>query len=175
VLHPERVEKLAVLNAPYPPVSFRTLLRHPQQLLRSAYMYFFQLPGLPEAVLRNNHWELLVEGMRRSSRPGTFTSQDFDHYRAAWWREGAMTAMLNWYRALFRRPFYLPLSPRLSMPVLLLWGKRDFALGTELAEASIALCEQGELVYYETATHWVQHEKAEDVNERLVKFCFSTG
>lgn len=174
VLHPHRVEKLAALNAPYPPVSVRTLPRHPEQLLRSAYMYFFQLPGLSEAILRNNNWELLVQGLLRTSQEGTFSEADLDQYRRAWWKRGAITAMLNWYRALFRRPFPLPLEPRFHMPVLMLWGARDFALGRELAEASIELCDNGRLVFFEGATHWVQHEEAARVNELLTGF-FQSG
>lgn len=159
VLYPERIEKLVVVNAPYPPVAARTLLRHPAQLLRSSYIYFFQLPGLPEAILRNKNWDLVVRAMQHSSRPGAFTEEDFTHYREAWWRKGAMTSMLNWYRAFLRRPVRLPLSPQIRLPVRLLWGVQDVALGRELAEASIRLCEHGRVVYFEEASHWLQHEE----------------
>jgi epoxide hydrolase 4 len=168
VLHPQKLDRITVLNAPYPSSFFRTLPRHPEQFLRSAYSFFFQFPGLPEAVLRNNDWELLVEGMRRTSRPGTFSEEDFNFYREAWWRVNAMRSMLNWYRAILRRPFFLPLSPRIELPVLLLWGARDFALGRELASASISLCLRGKLDYFENATHWLQHEEPEQVNEQLI-------
>ena len=133
-------------------------------------MYFFQINGLAEAVLRNNNWELLVESMRRSSRPGAFSQEDFERYREAWWRKGAMRSMLNWYRALFRRPFRLSRELRLDTPTLLLWGARDAALGRELAEASIGFCENGRLVYFEDASHWVQHEKVQQVNQYLLDF-----
>jgi pimeloyl-ACP methyl ester carboxylesterase len=61
------------------------------------------------------------------------------------------------------------------MPVLLLWGARDVALGREMAEASIALCDQGELVFFEEATHWLQHEKADEVNQLILSFLHPTG
>lgn len=77
--------------------------------------------------------------------------------------------MLNWYRAFFRRPFRLPFKPRLKMPVWLLWGAQDFALGRELAEASLRLCADGRLTYFENASHWLQHEQATAVNQHLVK------
>lgn len=170
VLHPEQVEKLVVLNAPYPPVTLSTLLRHPGQLWKSGYMYFFQLPRLPEWVLRKKDYQLMIQGMRGSSQPGAFQASDFEVYRQAWAQPGAMTGMLNWYRAFFRRPFRLPLSPRLQMPVLLLWGAQDVALGRELAEASIRLCTGGRLVYFENASHWLQHEQAEAVNQHLLEF-----
>jgi epoxide hydrolase 4 len=169
-LYPQRIERLGVINAPYPPIVARTLLRHPEQLLKSAYITFFQIPFLPEAMLRNANWKLLVETMRRSSRPGTFSDADFEHYRQAWWRKGAMTSMLNWYRALVRRPLRMPLEPQFSMPVMLLWGLKDIALGPELAQASIDLCDQGQAVFYDEATHWVQHEIPDQVNAELIQF-----
>jgi len=92
-------------------------------------MYFFQINGLAEAVLRNNNWELLVEGMRRSSQPGTFSQEDFEHYREAWWRKGAMRSMLNWYRALFRRPFRLSQGLRLFHPNPALMGSERRCFG----------------------------------------------
>jgi epoxide hydrolase 4 len=170
VLYPERVERLAILNAPYPRVELRTLLRHPQQILKSSYILFFQIPGLPEAILRNNDWADLVRTMRRSSQPGTFSEADFEQYRRAWWRKGVMTSMLNWYRAFLRRRVDLPSKPRFKMPVLVLWGVKDLALGRELAEASLDQCEDGELVYFDGATHWVQHEEHEAINRYLVGF-----
>jgi pimeloyl-ACP methyl ester carboxylesterase len=170
VLHPDRVEQLVVLNAPYPPVAFHTLFYHPRQLFRSSYMYFFQLPWLPEIVLSNNNWRFMIQGMQRSSLPGTFKAADFERYRQAWAQPGAITGMLNWYRALFRRPFRLPLSPRLKMPVRLLWGMQDVALGSELAQASIRLCDDGRLVYFDNASHWLQHDQADAINQHLVDF-----
>ncbi len=172
VLYPKRVEKLAVLNAPYPLAPVWTIFRHPEQLLRSVYIYFFQLPLIPEAVLRKDDWEWLVVGMHSTSRPGAFTAEDIEYYRQAWWKKGAMTSMIHWYRALVRRPARLPLKPRLSMPVLILWGAQDFALGRELAEASIELCDHGKLVFFEQASHWVQHEEVEGVNRWLMDFLY---
>lgn len=169
-LYPQRVERLAVLDAPYPPVVFQSLLARPVQLLRSSYIYFFQLPGLPEALLSRHNWQTLVKNMQKTSPPGMFNEEDFDNYRDAWSHDGAMTSMLNWYRALIRRPVKLPAKPRLLMPVLILWGGQDFALGRELAEMSIKLCEQGKLVVFDQANHWIQHEQAGEVNRLLVEF-----
>lgn len=169
-LYPGRVEKLVVLNAPYPSVGVRTIARDPTQLLRSLYLFFFQLPGLPEMMLRNNDWGLLVDGMRRSSRRGTFSDADFEAYRQAWWRKGAMTAMLNWYRAFVRRPApVIPWKPRVRPPTLILWGKNDFALSPVNAKLSLELCENGRLEWID-AGHWVQHEETKWVNEAIIDF-----
>ncbi len=171
VLYPLRVERLAVLDAPYPPVVPGSFLTHPEQLVKSSYMYFFQLPLLPEAALRRNNWQALVRNMRRTAPPGTFSEEDIARYREAWDQPGAMTAMLNWYRALFRRPYRLATRPALPMPVLILWGGQDFALGRELAERSRRACTHADLVVFEGANHWIQREKAAEVNRLLIDFC----
>jgi len=169
-LFPERVERLAILDAPYAPVAFRSLLSHPAQILKSSYMFYFQLAGIPESRFAQNNWQAMVAAMEKTSPQGTFRAEDFEQYRRAWSQPGAMKAMLNWYRAFFRQPVRLPGRARFKMPVRILWGGQDFALGRELAEASLALCDQGELFILEGANHWIQHERVEEVNLRLIEF-----
>jgi pimeloyl-ACP methyl ester carboxylesterase len=170
VYFPEMLERLVVLNAPHPGVMRQMLVSNPDQIRRSSYAFFFQLPWIPEAVSRNNDWELLERSLRETSRPGTFSQQDFEHYRQAWWRKGAFTAMLNWYRANLRFLATFPEDTRISVPTLLLWGTQDFALGQQMAAASIEMCDQGQLVLFEDATHWIQHEEAEQVNQLIIEF-----
>jgi len=122
-------------------------------------------------------WQLVAEisggdrdGLRRGGRRGTCTAQDLARYREAWAEPGALTAMVNWYRAALRgawRP--LPAS-RVTVPTLLLWGARDRFLGRELAPPSAALCDEVRLVFHEHATHWIQHDDADEVNAELVRF-----
>jgi pimeloyl-ACP methyl ester carboxylesterase len=119
---------------------------------------------------RNNDWELMEKTLRETSRPDTFSAQDFEHYRQAWWRKGAFTAMLNWYRANARVLAESPDDLRISVPTLLLWGTQDFALSQQLAEPSIEMCEQGQLEFFEEATHWIQHEQAERVTQLILEF-----
>ena len=162
------LDHLIILNIPHPHVIRRALRRSPRQMLRSGYAAFFQLPWLPEKLLGLRNWALAARMLRQTSRPGTFTPADLVRYREAWSQPGAMTAMLNWYRAaLWMRD---PPQLRVTTPTLMLWGKRDPALGAELAQPSIELCEQGRLVFFPDATHWVQHEEAERVNHLLLDF-----
>lgn len=168
--YPERVERLAVLNAPYPAVAASSVLKDPSQLLRSAYVFFFQLPGLPEAMLRNENWKLLVDALRRTSQPGTFSDEKIEAYRQGWWKRNAMTSMLNWYRALLRFPPRQPADPRIRVPVLGIWGSKDAALGREMARQSFNLCDDCQLIIFDEATHWIQHEEAEQVNALLLNF-----
>jgi pimeloyl-ACP methyl ester carboxylesterase len=167
--HPERVQGLVIVNMPHPVVIRRTLLRSPRQVLRSLYAAFFQIPRLPEALLRNNDWELLVRNLQESSRPGTFSAEDIEQYRRAWWQEGAMTGMLNWYRANLRYPPDFP-DKKIAVRTLIIWGAQDPVVGREMAAESAAMCAEPRLVLFEDATHWVQHEKAGEVSRLVVEF-----
>ncbi|GJD47496.1 Epoxide hydrolase A [Methylobacterium crusticola] len=166
--HPGRIERAAILNAPHPDVFGAYARRHPSQALRSTYVGLFQLPWLPEAALRAGGFLGLRRALATSSRPGTFTPADLDRYAAAWRQPGALTGMLNWYRALrlARRAAPAPVRP----PVLVLWGEKDTALETGLARASLALCEAGSARWFPEATHWVQHEEVAAVNAALLAF-----
>ncbi len=168
--HAEIVERAVILDAPHPAVFSTYLLRHPSQLGRSWYMAFFQLPWLPEAILGARDFEQLAQALTTTSRPGAFSSVDLRVYREAWAQPGALTGMLNWYRALpygSKRP---PSRAPIATPVRLLWGDRDSALEPGLAEASIARCTHGEVMHLPDATHWLQHEEPRRVNELLIEF-----
>lgn len=168
--YPQRLNKIAVLNVPHPRVMKRTLRSSWAQLRKSWYIFFFQLPGLPEALTRANNWQNGVAALRRSSRPGLFTDADLLFYRTAWSQPGAITGMINWYRALLRSQPQPVATSRVQVPTLLIWGARDLFLGREMAQPSIDLCDQGQLVFIEEATHWVQHEEAARVNTLLLDF-----
>ena len=166
--YPRRIERLAILNAPHPGVFGAYLRRHPGQWLRSYYVGVFQIPGLPERRLTAGRGRLLRRALATTSRPGAFSEADLDRYAEAWLRPGAMRAMLDWYRALVRLPRDPP--PRVAMPTLILWGMRDHALQPGLAEASLALCDDGRIVRYPRATHWLPHEEPGAVNAELLGF-----
>jgi pimeloyl-ACP methyl ester carboxylesterase len=170
LLYPERLERLVILNAPHPAVFKRFLLLHPAQLVRSLYAAFFQIPGLPEAICRNNNWELVVNALRGTSRPGTFSDTDLDLYRQAWWKRDAFTNMLNWYRANFWEMPRFPDGDRIHVPVLVIWGAQDTALRRALAPLSADKCDNGRLVVLENATHWLQHEEPGEVNRLMLEF-----
>jgi pimeloyl-ACP methyl ester carboxylesterase len=167
---PDRVERLAILNAPHPAVWRSHMLRSPTQPLRSAYIGFFQLPWLPEAVLRARNFSVLTAMMRRTSRPSTFSEGDLAIYRQAWAQQQALSAMLNWYRAL---PWCRNGRERVQVPALVLWGTRDIALERSLAQDSLNLCETGRVQWFENAGHWVQHEEAMTVSRTLADFLLS--
>jgi pimeloyl-ACP methyl ester carboxylesterase len=166
---PERVSRLGILNVPHPAVMRRHLLSSPRQMLRSWYVFFFQLPGLPERFLARDGFASLARAVR-GGRRGTCTDEDLAVYREAWARPGALTGMVNWYRAALRSAGQRLPRLRVGVETLVLWGARDRFLGREMAEASAALCDHGRLEFFEKATHWLQHDEADAVNDRLVGF-----
>jgi pimeloyl-ACP methyl ester carboxylesterase len=169
LLHPQRIAKLVVLNAPHPSVMRRFLSTRPRQLLRSRYMFFFQLPWLPEAVFSAFDFRIGTRALLRSSRPATFSAEDLAHYRTAWSQPGALTAMINWYRAAFRTRITFP-DKAVHVPTRILWGERDAFLLAEMARESLAYCTNAELVAFANATHWLQHEEPARVSELMIEF-----
>jgi len=171
IWHPERLHKLGILNVPHPAVMVNYLRRgDPEQLRHSWYIFAFQVPWLPEYYLRKNDWRNSDRILRGSSKRRSFTRGDVPEYKKAWSQPGAMTAMLNWYRAAVR---YLPKllkDGRVKVPTQIIWGMRDVALSHRMARPSIDYCDEGSLVLFEEATHWVQHDEAEAVNQLLLQF-----
>ena len=169
--YPQKLKKIAVLNVPHPVVMGQTLRKNFKQLRKSWYIFFFQIPWLPETLAARNNWQAGLQLLKASGRSGTFSAADFEQYRQAWSQPGAYTAMVNWYRAMARHPSALRLpSPRITVPTLLIWGVHDVALSKTMAQPSIDLCDNGQLVFIEEATHWVQHDEPARVNQLLLDF-----
>jgi pimeloyl-ACP methyl ester carboxylesterase len=166
---PALVSRLVIVNSPQPAVMLVHMATG-RQRLRSWYMHFFRIPRLPERLLSRNGFRGLGKVLTKSSRPGAFSDAELALYREAWARPGALTAMLDWYRALMRDRPRIRADGRIPMPTLLLWGVQDQALGLAMAQPSIDLCEQGELQRIEGAGHWVLHEEGEDVSRRIRAF-----
>ena len=174
--HPERLEKLVILNVPHPDVMTDFVLNNRAQRKKSWYVFFFQIPLFVEWVLSKNNFEYLARMLTQSGCKGTFTEGDVAEYKQAWSPNGALTGMLNWYRAAFRRglrsAFNRKKSPvrRVRIPTMMLWGRRDVALSVDMAQPSIDLCDEGELTIYDKSTHWVQHDASAEVNQKLIEF-----
>src|ERR687895_859601 len=170
--HPGRVRRLAILNVPHP-ARFLDGLLSPGQLLRSSYMFFFQIPRLPEEVIRAGDFALLRSALRRDPvRPEAFTAEDIERYVEAMARPGALTATLNYYRALLRNPRETQtLLERIEAPVLVIWGERDRFLSRRLADPPLLWVPN--LLRVERlpdASHWVAEDHPREVNTLLLDF-----
>ena len=169
LLHPERIAKLVIVNVPHPSVMRRFLNTRLKQMLRSWYIFFFQIPWLPEILFSALDFRMGTRALCGSSRPGTFSKEDLAQYRAAWSQPGALTAMINWYRAAVRYRTKFP-DRTVRVPTRILWGECDNFLMSEMARESLRYCAQGELFPFPDATHWLQHEESERVSQLLMEF-----
>jgi len=166
---PDRVKRMVIANVPHPAV-FRSYLKsHPAQMLKSWYAMFFQLKGIPEWFVRAGNWNFL-----KSALPKYWEEEKYDRYREAWSQSGAITSMINWYRATFGKSRSSRISNTIHPPTRIIWGKGDPHLSWQMAEISLQFCPEGELIYFDDASHWVQHDKADEVSNLLIDH-FSKG
>jgi pimeloyl-ACP methyl ester carboxylesterase len=163
---PELVERLVVMNAPHPNL-FARELRTLEQLRKSWYIFAFQLPWFPESrLVRRSTLERTFRGWSR--RREHFGDAVIDRYVDAVATPGAPTAMVHWYRALLRRPVLH--IPRIEAETLLVWGMDDRALGPRLTEGLEAHVPRLRIARIAEASHWVQQDAPEKVNELLLAF-----
>jgi epoxide hydrolase 4 len=168
--HPEVVDRLAILNAAHP----RKLsegLKHPSQLRRSWYFFFFATPGLPEEVVHLRDWHFFRHFLHDANPP--YSDEELERYEEAWSQEGAAAGMINYYRASVRqnqKEAAAKIRP-LSAPTLVIWGEDDSYLGSDLAapdSEDVPNLDRVERI--DGASHWVHHDAAERVNGLLVDF-----
>ncbi len=167
---PQMVEKLIVLNIPHP-AKMAEGLRTPQQLLRSWYMFFFQLPEIPEALIQAGDYQLLAKALQQIPiNKNIFTQSDIEAYKNAASKRGALTAMLNYYRNITQQRMLSSDWSILEVPTLMIWGEGDVALGKELTYNTQAYVRNLQIKYIANAGHLVQQEQPELVNQYMREF-----
>lgn len=169
--HPNRVDRMVALNVPHPAVMRKYVLGNPEQLKRSWYMFFFQLPRVPERVFMRDGGATQFNNLVKASAPGAFTRDDESRYLDAWAQPGAMQSMMNWYRAAIRyNAKGLGSELQVRVPALVLWGEKDEVLLASMARESLDYCDDGALRYFPRAGHFVQHDAREEVLAELLSF-----
>jgi pimeloyl-ACP methyl ester carboxylesterase len=170
--HPEYLWKLGALQVP--PVAIWRKNQTLRQLLASWYMFFFQVPMLPEHLLKLNDFALLENALKNSTaEKNVFADEDIAKYKKAWNEPFALTAMLNYYRANIVKRFFTKLeeTPKIKVPTVFIYGEQDKAV---LPETVRGIGETIDAPYEEfrvpTSAHWVQQEAAEAVTEILREF-----
>ncbi|WP_122090465.1 alpha/beta fold hydrolase [Halalkalicoccus subterraneus] len=181
--HPECIDRLVVMNAPHPG-AYRRELRDldSDQRRRSLYVLLFQLPLIPELLFRVGDQHLLEWLLREAStNPEAFDRKSLRRYKRACAGPGAMTAMLNYYRAAFRGtvraavpgwgdPGATTSDGLVSRPTLVLWGTDDAALSSTLTEGLDEWVSDVAVERIDGAGHWIQLDAPERVNDSLVEF-----
>ena len=165
------LERLIIMNLPHPGVMER-VMRTRRQLARSWYVFFFQIPRLPEALLRARNYRAIGDAFRNMAiDKSRFPEEVLRIYRENAARPGALTAMLNYYRAFVRggggRRQQRLGYPVIDTPTLMIWGEHDTALGKETTYGTEAFVPNLTLRYLPNVSHWVQQEAPETVNAIL--------
>ncbi len=171
-LFPGRVAGLVAMNCPPPRVLMAHLACSPGQVRKSWYMFFFQLPWLPERFVVRAMPKTLVAG---SFNRSVWNRETLTPYAQAFATEADAHGPVNWYRGAFRsglRTARAHLRP-ISAPVLVLWGVHDRFLGEELVSAqslrgSLEFPNEAQVVRIESAGHFVQNEAPDDVTAALL-------
>jgi len=170
--HPEYVSKLCALQVP--PMSVWRKNQTFKQFLASWYMFFFQIPRLPEWLLSRNDFAILAEGLKNSTaEPGVFSGEDIVEYKKAWSQPQALTSAVNYYRANILKRLFSKQSTeeKIKVPTLFIYGEKDQVI---LPESVRGISEVIDAPYQEIripdAGHWIQQEAAEIVTDSLREF-----
>lgn len=121
-MYPQRLDRLVILNAPHMKLYTDRVWRS-SQLLRSLYVLFFQLPGLPERLLASRHYKLVRDIFREMpARKQAFTQQDIEACVNMLAQRGALPAALDYYRINMRSDgLALARAARTDAPTLVIW------------------------------------------------------
>lgn len=173
------LEGLVIMNVPHPAVFQADIRNNPAQRKKSWYVFFFQLPWLPELALTANGARAIGRAFSDMAvDKSRFTEADLAHYRQNALKPGAATAMVNWYRAGARNGMkkWAPgKAPVIDIPTLMIWGEEDTALGIQLTEGYGPYVRDFTLQRLPGVSHWVQQEAPEAVNARLESWLKEKG
>ncbi len=167
MFHPEVVSKLAICNVPHP-ARFAKALRTFRQLRKSWYMFFFQIPFIPERYMNAND-HVAVKKAISITKGKKFSEEDKQKYVEAASQPGAATGAINYYRAAFRSPASFKWQ-KIECPTMVVWGTGDPFLGEEMAEPSPKWVPDCTVHKLPGIGHWVQNEAPEEVNQHLLEF-----
>jgi len=168
--YPERISKMVILNVPHPKVMARQMFSNPDQMQKSWYIFYFQLPGAVEKLAQATNYQWVLNLITSNAHPGAFTPEDLEKYRTAFAQPGAFSAMVNWYRASVQTQQEQPKSFDVDVPLLFMWGEEDIAMLAQMADESMPYCKNGKLIKMPGVSHWIQHEEADKVNGLIEEF-----
>ncbi len=168
--HPQMLEKLIVLNIPHPGKLAQGLGTF-RQLLRSWYIFFFQLPFLPELFLQAGNYRMIEKTFKGTAiDKSSFTEEDIRAFKDAVSKPGALTAMLNYYRNIFNHKMLRKNCDIINIPTLMIWGENDTFFGKELTYETQRYVTNLQIKYVPNCSHWVQEEKPELANQYIREF-----
>jgi pimeloyl-ACP methyl ester carboxylesterase len=160
--------RLVIMNVPHP-LCARRELKTWKQLKKSWYIFFFQLPRLPEMRLGKNEAAAIGRLFRETSvNRDRFTREETEPYRIAAAKPGALTAMFNYYRSLLQTPDARQIGDgKVHVPTLIIWGEQDVAIDIACLDGTDQYVDDLTVRRYPHASHWVQQDIPDEVNAAL--------
>lgn len=168
ILKVRPLTRLVIMNVPHPRCARREL-KHWYQLKKSWYIFFFQLPRIPEWLFGLNGAERIKRAISRMAvDKSRFPEEDLQVYADAASRPGALRSMINYYRALLRTPDAREIGDAMvHIPTLMIWGEEDAAIDIRCTDGTEEWVPDLELHRLPGVSHWVQQEAPEKVNAIL--------
>ena len=163
------LERLVIMNVPHPACMVREL-RTWAQRKKSWYIFFFQIPWLPERILAARGAQAIGRAFSDMAVDKTrFPPAVTDEYRRNALEPGALKAMINYYRAGVRagEKAMNPAPGTVDTPTLMIWGEEDTALSKATTIGTDQYVKNLTLRYLPGVSHWVQQEAPETVNAMI--------
>ena len=176
-----RLHKLAIVNAPHPIVFQKSLIASAEQRSASRYITAFRTPGFEKAVEAMGLDAFFDKAIGDNAGNAKILEGDKQQYLAEWRQPGALTAMLNWYRAakvvvpphgvtVPLPDWLLGAFPKIRVPTLVIWGMKDSALLPVQLEVLDRLVEDLRIVRLPDAGHFTPWEAPDEVAGALEAF-----
>jgi len=162
------IEKLIVMNVPHPKCYMENLTF--KQVLRSWYIWMFQLPKFSEAYLKANDFKWITDQFRSAVNTEAFPEEDLNKYKENAATPGALTAMLNYYRNLPAEMMKKDAMPIIQVPTLMLWGEKDGYTGKDSTRGTERYVKNLDLKFLPNCSHWTQQDCPKEVNQYMNDF-----
>ena len=183
--HPDRLSRLVIVNAPHPLVFQKSLFEDPAQRAASQYIDAFRNPAMEQGIAAMGLETFFAKSFGGHADVSKLSDAERQAYLDDWGRPGALTAMLNWYRASeivvpgvgeeARAPLWtMAPFPAIEVPTLVLWAMRDTALLPVQLDGLDELVDELRIVTIPEAGHFVPWEQPKPIVAAIRDFMHDT-
>jgi pimeloyl-ACP methyl ester carboxylesterase len=184
--HPERIKRLVIVNAPHPYIFQKSLIDDPAQRAASQYMNAFRNPAMEQGIAAMGWESFYTKTFGSHADLSLVPPEEKAAYLHDWSQPGALTAMLNWYRAseivipavgdTAEAPMWTQLPfPHLEMPVLVIWALGDKALLPVQLDGLHELIDDLRIVAVPETGHFIPWENPEPIVTGIRDFIRETS